>query len=166
MQAAALANFLAQASIQQVVSSPFTRAILSIEPLAKRLGLNIVIDPRLAERVLGVGPLPNWLELLQKSFIDLDLCLTGGESSRMAMNRAVSATQDILKHSITTTAIVTHGNLMTLLLKYFDDTISFETWRSLTNPDVFRVTIMDNEANVVRIWQTEVNQRSLMQRRL
>jgi broad specificity phosphatase PhoE len=34
--------------------------------------------------------------------------------------------------------VVTHGNLLTLLLRHFDGRSGFETWPALKNPDVFR----------------------------
>ena len=40
----------------------------------------------------------------------------------------------------TTTLLVTHGNLMTLLLKRFNDRIGFPEWQQLTNPDIYRIT--------------------------
>ncbi|HWI60619.1 MAG TPA: hypothetical protein VNT75_02140 [Symbiobacteriaceae bacterium] len=36
--------------------------------------------------------------------------------------------------------IVTHGNLMTLLLKRFDHRFGFAEWRALSNPDVYLVS--------------------------
>ncbi|HEY3368456.1 MAG TPA: histidine phosphatase family protein [Symbiobacteriaceae bacterium] len=83
-QAAALADFLAPLGVERIVASPFRRAHASIAPLARRLGLAIEPESRLAERVLAGGPRPDWLALLRQTFTDLDLCPEGGESSRAA----------------------------------------------------------------------------------
>lgn len=155
-QASMLAHFLADAKIERIVSSPFARAIQSIEPLAQRLGLEIETDARLIERVLGSGALADWRTSLQETFVDLDLRFEGGESSRAAMQRAVAAVQDILQHNCQTTAIVSHGNLSTLLLRHFDDRIGFATWEAMTTPDVFRVVIAESGATVERVWQSRV----------
>ncbi len=48
-QAAGIADALADASIRRLVSSPATRCIETLEPLAKRLGLPIAQDERLLE---------------------------------------------------------------------------------------------------------------------
>ena len=90
-QSLQLAEFLADAGIEHLVSSPFTRAHTSIEPLAFRLGRDVEIDLRLAERVLAAPGLPDWREYLRASFDDVDLCLLGGESSRAATTRAALA---------------------------------------------------------------------------
>lgn len=47
--------------------------------------------------------------------------------------------------------VVTHGNLMTLLLRYFDERFGFEAWAALTNPDVYLVTVNGLESIVKRV---------------
>ncbi|HET7077235.1 MAG TPA: histidine phosphatase family protein [Chloroflexia bacterium] len=152
-QAAALARFLGRLPVDRIVSSPFWRARASIMPLAHRLDLPVEIDPRLAERVLaGPDPLPDWRDHLRAGFADPDLCLPGGESSRTAQARGVAALQDILAHPAQHTVVVTHGNLLALLLQHFDGTYGFEAWQRLTNPDVFAVDVQEDAATVRRIW--------------
>jgi len=153
VQATALAHFLGHLPIDRIVSSPFLRARASIMPLARRLDLPIETDARLAERVLaGPDPLPDWLDRLRESFSAPDLCLPGGESSRTAQARGVAALQDILAHSAQHTVVVTHGNLLALLLQHFDSAYGFEAWQRLTNPDVFAVRVDEDAPAVSRIW--------------
>ena len=152
-QAAALAGFLAGRGVQRIVSSPFRRALQSIAPLTERLELPVETDARLVERILSNEDLPNWLDRLRETFEDQDLSLRGGESSRAAMARASSAVRDMLEHRAVTTAVVTHGNLITLLLKHFDDRFGFDDWEKLTNPDVFCVTVEGEIALVERVWR-------------
>jgi 2,3-bisphosphoglycerate-dependent phosphoglycerate mutase len=154
-QAERLADFLMSHEIERIVSSPFLRAQQTIEPLATRLKLEIRTDARLAERVLSRVPLVNWMDDLKKTFDDLDLTYECGESSRTAMNRAVEVVKEILSHDANTSAVVTHGNLMTLLLKYFDDRFGFEDWKRFTNPDVFVVTVNGLKATIERIWASD-----------
>jgi 2,3-bisphosphoglycerate-dependent phosphoglycerate mutase len=153
-QAEKLADFLSDAPISRIVSSPFVRAVQSIKPLAHRLRLQIETDPRLQERVLSDSPLVHWRENLQQTFEQLDLRFPGGESSREAMQRASAAVQDILYRQPTgATAIVSHGNLSTLLLKHFDEAIGFSTWEAMTTPDVFFIQLGEVGASITRIWQ-------------
>lgn len=140
-QSNSLADTLATEDIERIISSPYTRATQSIAPLARRLNLAVELDIRLVERVLCSGSRPDWQELLRASFSDLDLSFEGGESSREAMLRAVAVVTDIRRHSARSTLLVTHGNLMALLLKHFDDSIGFAEWRALSNPDVYRVAL-------------------------
>ena len=151
-QAKALAERLAGVGIERIVSSPYARALRSIEPLAQRLGLPVEVDPRLAERVLGAGERPDWRERLRETFLDPELCLEGGELSRAAMERGAAALEEALRGGAMTTAVVTHGNLLVLLLRYFDGRFGFEAWQMLTNPDVFRVVGPPGASRVVRLW--------------
>ncbi len=150
-QAQALADQLAAVPFDRIVSSPFTRALESIAPLATRLDLPIEMDERLAERVLSTEDLPDWLDKLRASFEDLDLCLAGGESSRTAMQRAVAVVEEILRSDARTTAVVTHGNLMTLLLRHFGARIGFPEWQRLTNPDVYQIVVQGGTSSLQRL---------------
>jgi len=151
-QAKALCAFLARFDVERIVSSPFVRAIESIKPLGARLGIAPETDPRLVERTLSAVPIADWRERLRDSFQDLDLVIEGGESSRVAMERARNAVADVLGHPAHRTVIVTHGNLMALMLKTFEDSIGFELWERLTYPDVYSVTVSETHSAVQRIW--------------
>jgi broad specificity phosphatase PhoE len=56
-QSAAIADALAAAGPDRLVSSPYRRCTQTLEPLAERLGLAVEDDPRLAEFAGGVGAL-------------------------------------------------------------------------------------------------------------
>ena len=135
-QAEELVSFFKEKKIQHIVSSPFKRAQDSIQPTAQSKNISITIDERLAERTLSSGNLLNWLELLEETFTDLDMKLDGGESSREATVRAIN----VLNESPSNSVLVTHGNLMSLILKHFDDSIGFQDWKTLSNPDVYTLT--------------------------
>ncbi|MGD9894669.1 MAG: histidine phosphatase family protein [Dehalococcoidia bacterium] len=149
-QAVALADVLAAAEIDRIVSSPFRRARDSIAPLAQRAGITIDIDDRFAERVLGSG-FDDWRSALRATFDDPNLCFEGGESSAIALARGVAALQDALDAG-SVTAVVTHGNLLALLLRHFDPHVGYAEWEGLTNPDVYRVTATDGGGVTERIW--------------
>ena len=153
-QAEELAAFFDQRDIDRIVSSPFVRAVQSIEPLAKLRALLVETDERLVERTLGESG-SDWLNRLQATFADLDLRFPGGESSREAMERGCLVIDEILRHGASTTVVVTHGNLMALLLKHFDDRVGFAEWQALTNPDVYEIVIGSARTSVTRIWGYE-----------
>jgi 2,3-bisphosphoglycerate-dependent phosphoglycerate mutase len=140
-QAIALADCLEAASISRIISSPYVRAYQSICPLAERLNLTIEVDERLTERVLTSTPMEHWKERLAESFVNLDLSFAGGESSRAAMIRGIAVVNEALKQTASPVAIVTHGNLMTLILKYFDHKIGYADWQDLQNPDLYCVEL-------------------------
>jgi 2,3-bisphosphoglycerate-dependent phosphoglycerate mutase len=150
-QAIALANLLQDAKVERIVSSPFVRAYQSIVPLAERLGLQIETDNRLSERVLSSQPLDDWRDRLAETFVNLDIFFEGGESSRVAMKRGVAVLDEILQQSVTTSVIVTHGNLMTLILKHFDQRIGYAEWENLNNPDVYYLRFIDSDISIEQL---------------
>lgn len=155
-QAVGLADFLETAGADKLVASQFVRAVQSLEPLAKRIGLPIEQDERLGERVLSAKDEPNWMEMLQAAYEDLDLCYEGGESGRQVMERALASVRDILASDAKTTVLASHGGLTTHLLKYFDDAYGFASWQKLSNPDVYLLTFDEDSgerATVERVWK-------------
>jgi 2,3-bisphosphoglycerate-dependent phosphoglycerate mutase len=153
VQAETLAEFFLEAQIGQIVSSPFARALQSIKPLSIRLNIEIKSDERLIEAALSTIDYSDWLDKLRATFSDFELCFEGGEPSRAATKRATAAVNDALLLDTDSIAVVTHGRLLTLILKHFDSKYGFEDWRNLTTPDVFRIVIKENESQVERIWQ-------------
>jgi len=47
----------------------------------------------------------------------------------------------------------THGNLMGLILQYFDERINVDFWKALSMPDIYSFSPENNEINLVRLWQ-------------
>lgn len=155
-QAERLADVLSYTSIKRIIASPFTRVVQSIEPLARLLNLPVETDPHLQERVLTSTNHPDWREHLRQTFDQLDLRFPGGESSWEAMQRASTVVQDLLSQQPTgAVAIVSHGNLTTLLLKLFDDKVGFSTWENMTTPDVFYLRLFEADTSIARIWQPD-----------
>jgi 2,3-bisphosphoglycerate-dependent phosphoglycerate mutase len=156
LQALQLADFLSDTPIDHILSSPYLRARHTINPLAARLRLPVHTDKRLMERVLAGSSHPQWREMLRCTYDDLERVYEGGESSRDAMNRAVSVVKDILQGGFTHCVLVSHGNLISLLLRYYDDRFGFKEWEALTNPDVYRLTFSSRTGLplVERIWKT------------
>ncbi|WP_442603149.1 histidine phosphatase family protein [Paenibacillus sp. KN14-4R] len=151
-QAKQLVHFFSDKNIDSIISSPFERAHQTIHPLSAQLGIEITLDDRLMERVLIGEDHPDWYEMLRQTFDDLDLCYEGGESSRTAMARAISVVDEILSSRAQNTVIVSHGNLISLLLKHFDKRMGFKEWEALSNPDVYHLSFDNHSPSVKRIW--------------
>ncbi|WJE52369.1 histidine phosphatase family protein [Bacillus cereus] len=156
-QAHFLADVLVQKNLQieSIISSPFTRTLQSIAPFALLSNLPIKEDERLTERILSNAPLDDWLQKLEYTFTNIDIAFSGGESTKQAMDRVASLIQDILQQEHQVTLLVTHGNLLTLILKHFDDRIGFLEWQNLSNPDIYEITI-DEQTTIHRLWGTSI----------
>ncbi|MGY5611002.1 histidine phosphatase family protein [Paenibacillus sp. ALE3] len=74
-QAEQLADFMENVGVECIVSSPWKRAVRTIQPLAERKQLQVYTDPRLQERVLSHEHLDDWLDVLEQTYLDEDLKL-------------------------------------------------------------------------------------------
>ena len=135
-QAARLAAWLEGSGITRLVSSPFVRARQTAAPLAVRLGLLVETDNRLMERVLCAEPLADWRAALRATFDDPDLRFPGGESSGEALARGLAAVRNALDGRAGAVAVVTHGNLLALVLRHLDARFGFADWEQLRNPEI------------------------------
>lgn len=152
-QAQQLAVFLANKQIEGIISSPYERAYRTISPLADATGLPIKRDERLTERILSGQNHPDWREMLRRTYEDMDLCYEGGESSHTATSRAVQVVNEALNSGWENTVIVSHGNLISLLLKHLDQAVGFHEWEALSNPDVYELSFTDAASSFNRIWR-------------
>lgn len=86
-QAEKLADILAHHSITYIVSSPWKRAVQTAMPLGIATLQHIHTDERLQERILSSLDLSNWMDVLKRTYDDVDWVEEGGESSRNAAAR-------------------------------------------------------------------------------
>ncbi|MCP3748023.1 MULTISPECIES: histidine phosphatase family protein [Paenibacillus] len=153
-QAEQLADFMENVGVEYIVSSPWIRAVRTIQPLAERRQLQVYTDLRLQERVLSGEHLDHWLDVLEQTYLDEDLKLEGGESSREAADRGIQLVQELIERAEKTVIIVTHGALLSLLIRHYDPQFGFEEWKKLSNPDIYLLELKEAEAKIHRVWNT------------
>jgi len=151
-QAIDVATFFKNRKVDRIISSPFKRAIQTILPLANEINIEIETEQKLAERVLSLINMPDWLEKLRATYEDFDLTYEGGESSREAANRILGVVNDVIKSHAENTIIVTHGGLMSLLLNHYNQNFGFEQWKTLSNPDIYLLKFENIEITFERLW--------------
>jgi 2,3-bisphosphoglycerate-dependent phosphoglycerate mutase len=160
IEADKVATLMLSEKIDVIVSSPFARAIQTIEPIATTRNLAIELYEELKERMIkGNYKLP-WEEVepaIKKSFEDKDYCLPGGETTRQAQERAVPIIKQLLKEYEGESIVLgTHGNIMTIIMNYFDGKYGYDFWASTSKPDIYRLIFIDGELrDVKRTWELE-----------
>ncbi len=152
-QAESLRDFLAGWPIDAVAASEYRRARQTANPLAAARGLDVRVDARLNERKLSEKPIVHWREVVRDSFEDPDLRGPGGESAGEVSERAWAGLKDLLRSGGQLPAVVTHGNLLSLVLHSLDATFGYEGWERLSNPDVYLLESAEpGEFTFRRIW--------------
>ena len=154
-----LANILKNENIDLVVSSSYKRAIETVKPLANILKKKIILRDELVERSIKnknkIYKNKKTLKAIRKSFADIDYCLPGGETTKHAQGRAIPIIKNLLtKHRGKKIALGTHGNIMTIILNYFDKAYGFNFWLSTSKPDIYKAEFDGLKLKSVgRIWK-------------
>jgi len=142
--------------IDMIISSPYTRAILSVEGLAEHLNLDIKVFEDLRERHFAAEIIENaeLMSSIGESFNDPDYTLPGGESNADCQKRAIAVLKPILKEQKgKKIAIGTHGLVMTLMMNHFDPAYGLEFLNQLKKPDIYKMLFEDLELKeVTRLW--------------
>ncbi|MED1058961.1 histidine phosphatase family protein [Bacillus mycoides] len=138
-------HLLKEEHIDVVISSPYKRAIQTVQGIANTYNLSIQLEEDLRERLLSKEPVTAFNDAIQKVWEDWTFAYEGGESNDVAQRRAVLCMQNILgKYKGKNIVIGTHGNIMVLLMNYFDSKYDFQFWKTLHMPDVYKLTFDNN----------------------
>lgn len=148
-QADRLVVHLRPLGITKIFSSPHTRAVQTISPFARAMDIEIQEIEDLREREVSKDVIPDFLEVIRKSWDDLDFCLPGCESARQCQVRVVDAMNQIAdEYPGEKIAVSSHGNAIALLLNHIDPSFGFPEWKALGNPDVRKVSRRDGQWRV------------------
>ncbi len=151
--AAELATEIAGHPFDVLVSSPMRRAFETSQAISAASGVPIRIDGRLVERTLTAEPRPDWREVLRASFEDGERRFFDGETGEEARRRALHAISDLVRQGFTRPVLVTHGNLIALILQHFRPEIGFDAWERLRTPDALSIRPVPSGWAVERIWR-------------
>jgi 2,3-bisphosphoglycerate-dependent phosphoglycerate mutase len=139
--------------IEVFISSPYERAIQTIKATA---GNNeILIFEDLRERQIGNIPDDKFKESKQKVYQDFNFSFPEGESSKQAQERAIKVLLEVLNtYEGKKIVIGTHGDILTLMMNFFDKSFDYEFWRSTTMPDIYKLEMEGNKLiKVTREWK-------------
>ncbi|WP_316571605.1 histidine phosphatase family protein [Neobacillus sp. YIM B06451] len=147
-------ELLKQENISMVLSSPYKRAIETVAGIAEALGTEVIPIEGFRERLLTDQPVADFSAAIKKVWEDDTFSLEGGESNKDAQKRGVDALMHVLDtYCGENIAVGTHGNIMVLIMKYFNNDYGFEFWNNLDMPDIYKLTFDGLElAGVQRLW--------------
>ncbi len=150
-----LTDLMKNEQVDVVFSSPYMRAIQTVEGIARHINREVHVIEALKERTLASGPVNDFNEAIASVWNNECFHLPGGESNENARQRGAQALINIL-HTYKGKSIVigTHGNILVLMMSYFDQSYDVNFWRSLDMPDVYRLTFDGKTlCEVKQIWR-------------
>lgn len=129
-------------------------------PLAERLGLPVLVEPDLRERLLSTELVEDFFAAVEMTWRDRLFAHPGGESSAAAQERGLGVVRKLQeqhsreklpkKHIV----LSTHGNLLALILQGFDPAIDYAFWKAMSMPDIYELTLTKaSQARIGRLWQ-------------
>ncbi len=127
VQAQALAGRLARERFDLLLSSDLGRALQTASAVAMRTGHEIVVEPRLRERRMGIfqSLTPHEVErrypdeYARFKSRDPDYAIPGGESMRELYERSIACFTDLAeRHAGLTLAAVSHGGVLAMLYRH------------------------------------------------
>jgi 2,3-bisphosphoglycerate-dependent phosphoglycerate mutase len=141
--------------IHAAYSSPYKRAIQTVEGIAQEHNLQINTMDTLRERILSNRKIIDFDDAIYQLWSQLNFAFEGGESNESAMERAITTLKKIvLAHPNDNVVIGTHGNIMVLMMHYFDTQFDYTFWKDLAMPDVYELTFENFMLrDVQRIWR-------------
>ncbi|KRE55894.1 histidine phosphatase family protein [Paenibacillus sp. Soil750] len=96
----------------------------------------------------------NFREAKLKVYKDIYYSFPDGESTISAQGRAIKTIVKILNEYREKKIVIgTHGDIMTLILNYFNNQFDFEFWESTSMPDIYKLEFKNHELKEVkRLW--------------
>ncbi|AGB16025.1 fructose-2,6-bisphosphatase [Halovivax ruber XH-70] len=148
-----VARTLTEYDIDVVVSSPYTRAVETVQEIAEAVGTAVITESGFRERTLAESHVADFEKAISRVWKDPSFSWEGGESNEVAQERGIAAVERTLERWTGEDIVIgTHGNLLTLILNYYDETYDFEFWQQLSMPDIYQVTFeKDRPSRIERI---------------
>ncbi|MBQ2668701.1 MAG: histidine phosphatase family protein [Clostridia bacterium] len=125
-------KFLWDKQIAAVFSSPYKRAVDTVQDFADRAGLTVQTDPDLRERRVDSVWIEDFDAFCKQQWADFDYRLTDGETLRMVQTRNLAALRRILAQCPEqAVAVGSHGTALSTLIRYFDPTFGHADFVSI-----------------------------------
>jgi 2,3-bisphosphoglycerate-dependent phosphoglycerate mutase len=149
-----ITELLSQENITNVLSSPYKRAIQTVYGVAQFYKHDIIIDDGFRERKLADNAVDNFNEAIIQAWENLNFALPGGETGYNAQERGVESLKNTInKYRGGNIVIGTHGNIMVLIMNYYNKKFNFEFWKNLNMPDIYKLSFNDEILlEVEKLW--------------
>ncbi|MBC7952340.1 MAG: histidine phosphatase family protein [Rhodospirillaceae bacterium] len=127
-------------NVRAIFSSPYKRAVLTVEPLSQSLGLPIAVVDDLHEKHITDQADADIKQARRQMWSDPNWKFPDGESNVEAQTRALNGLAAI-RAQVPEGSVVAgaHGTLIALILNAFDPAFGYDAWLSMPMPDIYRL---------------------------
>lgn len=127
-----LIDYFKNKKLDVAFSSPFRRAIRTIEPVAKSRNLKINQISEFCERKIDDEWISNLYEYCQKQWFDFDYKLENGESLNDVQKRNINALKNLLTDYPDKNIIIgSHGTAIGTIINYFDSSFEYPAFSKI-----------------------------------
>ena len=137
-QAEAIQSRLAKYQPAAIYSSPYLRAVQTVDPVASALGLVVHKIEDFREHRMANTPIPDWEEVLRKEWDDFNYVPPTGESFVSTKIRGLGVLRELAeKHPADAVLLAGHGTIISLMLHEIDSSIECEFHLAMPSPAIF-----------------------------
>ena len=144
----------------KIFSSPYKRAMQTVESLSKEMNVQIEQTASLEEIRMGKDPQLSKHQIIEKMWEDKDFKTEDGVSQTEHVNIIkveLDKIFDNFYNSEYDLILVSHGNSIGIILKYFFNIqFAFEDWKKISMPDMYFLEF-DKENKVIK-YKRQLNQ--------
>ncbi len=143
--------YLKDKKIDAVYSSPYLRAVTTVQPLAEHLGLPICTEPAFRER--ATGDTAGIEDFAKRQWEDKGFAAPGGESFQEVQSRVGMAFMALnAKHRGESYVVGCHGMMLGTVVNYFDKRFDYAAFSEVRNlmPWIIEIEFEDGKCTSLR----------------
>lgn len=142
--------------IRKAYSSPYTRAVDTVQDLADTLELDIAILNDLRERAVG-GWVDDFLPFARKQWEDFSYKNPKGESLEEVQERNIKAVRTIIEENLGSSVVIgTHGTALSTIVNYFDPDFGFEDFHRIVDRMPYILCLTLDRTDLISVTEIEL----------
>lgn len=141
-------EFLEDKDIHMVLSSPFKRALDTVEDFSSKYGHQIQIIEEFQERKVDSGWIENFNEFCKNQWNDFSYKRKGGESLAEVQQRNIAALKKVIHQYENKNIVVgSHGTALSTIINYYDITFGYEEFNDIKHkmPWIVELTVQGDK---------------------
>tara|TARA_S200000501_G_scaffold259970_1_gene243986 strand:- start:56 stop:658 length:603 start_codon:yes stop_codon:yes gene_type:complete len=142
----------------RIISSPFKRAMQTIEKLSQDMAADIEKSQSLEEINIGKDQNLSKHQIIEKMWSDKNFKVQNGSSQSEHIDKIKDELNQILDDFYKNDynlILISHGNSIGIILKYFLDTdFTFNDWKKISMPDMYCLSF--NEKNKITNFKRDI----------